>query len=140
MTPLEVSLSADQLGTRLGSTGRWVFLIGAWTAVVSSLLGVWQAVPYLFADVWRRLRPASGTVATATPLTETTAYRLHSKLLDRDFWLCQDRRAARELAAAYPGVPILTFAEVALLEGRSKEDLQAILDAKGEFPESGWIQ
>lgn len=41
---------ADQLQERLGSVGRWAFLIGAWGAVMSSLLGVWQSIPYLFAD------------------------------------------------------------------------------------------
>ena len=46
---LVVSL-ADKLAGRLGTTGRWVFLLGAWCALFSSLLGVWQAVPYIFAD------------------------------------------------------------------------------------------
>jgi len=41
---------ADRLQGPLGATGRWVFLIGAWGALFSSLLGVWRAVPYLFAD------------------------------------------------------------------------------------------
>ena len=41
---------ADRLEGPLGSGGRWVFLIGAFGAVFSSLLGVWQCVPYVFAD------------------------------------------------------------------------------------------
>jgi Mn2+/Fe2+ NRAMP family transporter len=41
---------ADQLGQVLGPAGRWLFLIGFWGAVFSSLLGVWQSAPYLFAD------------------------------------------------------------------------------------------
>lgn len=48
---LIVSL-ADSLESSLGQTGRWLFLIGAFGAVFSSLLGVWQAAPYLFADIW----------------------------------------------------------------------------------------
>jgi Mn2+/Fe2+ NRAMP family transporter len=48
---LVVSL-ADALTETLGSAGRWVFLLGAFGAVFSSLLGVWQAVPYIFADYW----------------------------------------------------------------------------------------
>lgn len=40
----------DQLGESLGEAFRWVFLVGAFGAVFSSLLGVWQAVPYVFAD------------------------------------------------------------------------------------------
>lgn len=41
---------AEQLGTVLGAFGKWIFLVGFWGAVFSSLLGVWQSVPYLFAD------------------------------------------------------------------------------------------
>ncbi len=41
---------ADHLTESLGSVGRWMFLLGAWGAVFSSLFGVWQSVPYLFAD------------------------------------------------------------------------------------------
>ena len=41
---------ADRLEGSLGPTGRWLFLLGAWGAVFTSLLGVWQAVPYIFAD------------------------------------------------------------------------------------------
>jgi len=43
---------ADRLGERTHPSARWVFLIGTWAAIFSSLLGVWQAVPYLFADFW----------------------------------------------------------------------------------------
>lgn len=46
---------ANRLGETLGPFGRAFFLIGAWSAVASSLLGVWQSVPYLFADLWRLL-------------------------------------------------------------------------------------
>jgi Mn2+/Fe2+ NRAMP family transporter len=49
---------ADALGDEVGTTGRWLFLIGALGAVFSSLLGVWQAVPYIFSDVWGRLAGA----------------------------------------------------------------------------------
>ncbi len=41
---------AEQLEGPLGAPGRWLFLVGFWGAVFSSLLGVWQGVPYLFAD------------------------------------------------------------------------------------------
>lgn len=52
---LIVNLAA-QLESALGPIGRWLFLIGAWAAVFSSLLGVWQAVPYVFADFVRAVR------------------------------------------------------------------------------------
>lgn len=42
---------ADQLGTAAGPIGKWIFLIGFWGAVFSSMVGVWQGVPYLFSDV-----------------------------------------------------------------------------------------
>ena len=41
---------ADKLELSLGATGRWIFLLGFWGAVFSSMLGVWQGVPYLFED------------------------------------------------------------------------------------------
>lgn len=63
---------ANQLEAKVGSVGRWAFLIGAWAAVFSSLLGVWQAIPFLFSDAVRRLKlgreDAEGTVDTRAPL------------------------------------------------------------------------
>ena len=54
-TTLLVTL-AERLEDPLGAWGRWLFLIGAFGAVFSSLLGVWQSVPYLFADCWGLVR------------------------------------------------------------------------------------
>ena len=51
---LLVQLS-EQLAVPLGMPGKWLFLVGAFGAVFSSLLGVWQATPYIFADVWSLL-------------------------------------------------------------------------------------
>ena len=56
-----VVVLADQLQNSIGSTGRLIFLCGAWAAVFSSLLGVWQSVPYLFADFWQLRRAANIT-------------------------------------------------------------------------------
>lgn len=50
-TTLIVQL-ANQLSTKLGSVGKWAFLLGAFAAIFSSLLGVWQSIPYLFCDLW----------------------------------------------------------------------------------------
>ena len=47
---------ADQLARSLGAPGKWLFLMGFWGAVFTSLLGVWQGVPYLFADFVRLRR------------------------------------------------------------------------------------
>ncbi|HEY5649640.1 MAG TPA: Nramp family divalent metal transporter, partial [Nitrospiria bacterium] len=66
---------ADRLQEPLGEAGRWIFLIGAFGAVFSSLLGVWQAVPYLFADVWRLFMDG-----TKRPLVDTRAWPYRSYL------------------------------------------------------------
>jgi Mn2+/Fe2+ NRAMP family transporter len=47
---------ADKLAAILGRPFRYIFLLGAWGAVITSLLGVWQAVPYLFSDFWSLLK------------------------------------------------------------------------------------
>ncbi len=56
---------ASQLAQVLGAPGKYIFLLGFWGAVFTSLLGVWQGVPYLFADYLRlrRMRKASGEEA-----------------------------------------------------------------------------
>lgn len=54
---------ADQLGTVAGSIGRWIFLIGFWGAVFSSMLGVWQGAPYLFCDSVYVYKKKSFTIA-----------------------------------------------------------------------------
>ncbi len=41
---------ADKIGENSGQVGKWIFLLGFWGAVFSSMLGVWQGVPFLFAD------------------------------------------------------------------------------------------
>ena len=52
---------ADKLGAEVGMLGKWIFLIGAISAVFSSLLGVWQSVPYLFTDLWKMLKGGETT-------------------------------------------------------------------------------
>jgi Mn2+/Fe2+ NRAMP family transporter len=52
---LLVNLS-NELSNELGPTGKWLFLIGAFGAVFSSLLGVWQSIPYIFTDTWLMAR------------------------------------------------------------------------------------
>jgi len=62
-TTLLINLS-EQLGNKLGPAGKWLFLIGAFGAVFSSLLGVWQSIPYIFTDTWllARQKPGGTTV------------------------------------------------------------------------------
>ena len=67
---------ADSLEVPLGLVGRWFFLIGAFSAVFSSLLGVWQSVPYLFSDVWF-IFIRKTTQNTAQTLTTSRPYRVY---------------------------------------------------------------
>ena len=71
---------ADALEAPLGTAGRWLFLIGAFCAVFSSLLGVWQSVPYLFADVWT-LFVMPGNRQMSQELTASRPYRVYLLVL-----------------------------------------------------------
>ncbi|MCB9865678.1 MAG: Nramp family divalent metal transporter [Phycisphaerales bacterium] len=67
---------AEQLATALGPAGKWIFLIGFWGAVFSSLLGVWQSVPYLFADFVLLRGRAPGASRPQVDFTRTAPYRV----------------------------------------------------------------
>ena len=58
---------ADRLAEAVGPIGKWVFLVGFWGAVFSSLLGVWQSIPYMFADFVRLGKPSAGDLRKSTP-------------------------------------------------------------------------
>ncbi|MCP4050094.1 MAG: hypothetical protein GY730_05240 [bacterium] len=67
---------ADSLEKPLGIVGRWLFLIGAFSAIFSSLLGVWQAVPYLFVDIWRLfIKPTD--LFSSENITKSAPYRIY---------------------------------------------------------------
>jgi len=66
---------ADQLARVLGPPGKYVFLLGFWGAVFTSLLGVWQGVPYLFADFLRLQRGRLPSSPGPADLRGTRAYR-----------------------------------------------------------------
>ncbi len=51
---------AERLQQAAGPVGKWVFLVGFWGAVFSSLLGVWQSIPYMFAGFVRLGHRAAG--------------------------------------------------------------------------------
>ena len=67
---------------------------------------------------------------------EPVAWRLYSRLLDRQLWLARDPGTAAELAAEFPGMAVLTIAEVSQLAGKPPELLRAVLDTKAAFPEA----
>jgi Mn2+/Fe2+ NRAMP family transporter len=81
-TTLLVTLS-DALGDLIGPVGKWLFLLGAFGAVFSSLLGVWQSVPYLFADCWGLLRNRARNSESAPIRVDTGAmpYRIYLAVL-----------------------------------------------------------
>jgi Mn2+/Fe2+ NRAMP family transporter len=92
-------MMATMLEQVIGPAGRWVFLIGFWGAVATSMLGVWQGVPYLFADFLRLIRGHSLTDAGGreVELSRTPSYRIFL------FWL------------AIPPLALLSFGKPVLL-------------------------
>ncbi len=59
---------ANRIGLMAGAYGKWIFLIGFWGAVFTSMLGVWQGVPYIFADTVELLRGEDASqVKTSSP-------------------------------------------------------------------------
>ncbi len=51
---------ASRMGELLGPISKWVFLLGFWGAVFTSMLGVGQGVPYLFTDFLSIRREKNG--------------------------------------------------------------------------------
>lgn len=62
---------AQRIGDVVGPTGKWLFLLGFWGAVFTSLFGVWQSVPYFFADCITSLKHSdlNATPARRSPTT-----------------------------------------------------------------------
>lgn len=77
---LLVQLS-DELNVIFGPIVMWLFLVGAWGAVFSSLLGVWQSVPYIFADCWRLIFKDRATGNLAVRQIDTKGWTYRSYLL-----------------------------------------------------------
>ncbi len=83
---LSVSGSGLELVNQVASllaqeTVAWLgllFMVGFWAAVFSSLLGVWQSVPYLFADLYYRLRRCD---PPTVGLSSSPAYRWYLAFL-----------------------------------------------------------
>lgn len=53
---------SERLGGTAGTVAGWMFRVGAWGAVFSSLLGVWQSIPLLLLDVYDGRSSASSIV------------------------------------------------------------------------------
>ncbi len=67
---VQISSSLDNL---IAPAVKWVFLVGAWATVFTSLLGVWQGVPYLFVDIWKSI----GMHKNPTPILSQKLYKLY---------------------------------------------------------------
>ena len=74
---VKVADGVEQSLGRLGPVARWAFLIGAWSAIFSSLLGVWQSVPYLFTDLRRLMGRREPTADDGVVSTGSRTYRLY---------------------------------------------------------------
>ncbi len=75
--PLMAILMGEQLAERLGPWAMWLFLVGFWGAVFSSLLGVWQSVPYLFADFLELNQGQRRDASRSDTLHENRSYRAY---------------------------------------------------------------
>jgi Mn2+/Fe2+ NRAMP family transporter len=110
---------ADQLALVLGPTGRWMFLLGFWAAVFSSLIGVWQSAPYLMADflALRRHTSHAKSLDLATiDLKQTRAYQGYLAAIAvvplANLWLTVERV---QLAYAVMGAMFMPLLAVTLL-------------------------
>ena len=68
---------ASQLRQIMGETGWWIFLVGFWGAVFSSLLGVWQSVPYIFTDFLFLRKDENLIFKEKIDFTKTKPYKLY---------------------------------------------------------------
>jgi Mn2+/Fe2+ NRAMP family transporter len=66
---------AEEMKSSTGEIGKWIFLIGFWGAVFSSMLGVWQGVPYIFADFTKNFKKPDNAISNEN-LTETLTYKI----------------------------------------------------------------
>lgn len=66
---------ASMLGRMIGPVGRWIFLVGFWGAVATSMLGVWQGVPYLFCNFVGLMKGLKGEKMRAIVGSRSAWYR-----------------------------------------------------------------
>jgi hypothetical protein len=110
---------ADQLEGVLGSPGRWLFLLGFWGAVFSSLLGVLQSVPCLFSDWWRmwRVPPTASSAMAPVPsgAPDPVARRFQIALALIPLVLLRGSISSVQLAYAVFGALFMPFLAATLL-------------------------
>lgn len=116
-------LLAGKLAETIGPAGRWIFLIGFWAAVFSSLLGVWQSAPYLFADFLSLPRRGASPVGPGFRLEATAAYRHYQvalALVPLPLLLLSVKRA--QLAYATLGALFMPLLAITLLLMNNRRD------------------
>ncbi|MDX1390365.1 MAG: Nramp family divalent metal transporter, partial [Acidobacteriota bacterium] len=103
---------AGQLESAVGPAGRWIFLVGFWGAVFSSLLGVWQSVPYLFAD-FVLLNRSAVTSPREIDFTRSRPYRVYLVLIATVplplLWLSLERAQLTYAVLGSWFMPLLAF-------------------------------
>ena len=72
--------------------------------------------------------------------TDLAAVRIRSRLLGRELWLARDVETARALVAEGSALPVLTFADVPALRGKSGPMLGALLEGLAAFPGARVLQ
>ncbi len=111
---------AGMLGDQLGQAGRWLFLLGFWAAVATSMLGVWQGVPYLFCDFVQSLRGSTETVdERSVPYRAFLAWLAIPPML----LLAVDRPIAVVIAYSVLGALFMPFLAATILVLCSREAL-----------------
>jgi Mn2+/Fe2+ NRAMP family transporter len=117
-------------GEEVNPVARWMFLIGAWAAVFSSLLGVWQSVPYIFADFYGKCRRSKDINAIVKEQSRPYRWYLYALAVVPMFFVPFGFKAVQMLYAIVGAcfMPLLALGLIFLL-------------GKGEMKEkaSGWL-
>ena len=121
---------AAMLGEQLGPAGHWLFRLGFWAAVATSMLGVWQGVPYLFCDFVRSVKGSTDPVDV-----RSAPYRwfLAWLALPPMVLLAVDRPVAVVIAYSVLGALFMPFLAGTLLVLGSRQTLV------GQKLRNGWL-
>lgn len=85
---------SDKIFETTGSFGKWIFLLGFWGAVFSSMLGVWSGIPYIFNEfmlIKKQAQPISPTTNKSSHYQWFLIYLAFPPMvllfLDRPVWV-----------------------------------------------------
>ena len=133
------------LGVSLSPEGEQLRYRGSRKVVTPELL---ERIRAQKTQLLELLRSPEGLDLAEEPIILETrvtlgAVRVRSRTLSRDVWLAIDERTADELRAEMPPgreLPVLLFADIPKLRGKSPTALNAILDVATVFPGSRFVQ